>query len=187
MRTFLPISWHISPAGSNITATVNIIGGSGISQPASLVVSGNVITYTSATNSGGGDINDEGALAELVAAINGSAAASALVTLTQLLPGDICGFNVGTSSTVGSGVPGAITSPVCAITLYDWVNIATSNIPILDIFMDGGPGSPYENGALVPPLWYPNQSSIAVDFTPLTNAPVSVVVYFVGRQYYPCA
>jgi FG-GAP repeat len=79
---------------------------------------------------------------------------------------------------------------VCAMTqLFDSVKNQVSNIPMLDVYQNGAPGSPYQNGALVPPLVYPNQTQIRIDFYSMLEQiylPVTVTVEFKGRQRYPC-
>lgn len=170
----------VTPGASGNSITIAIVSGA-VPVPTISVV-GNAITITT-------ESSDFAQTQFVVNLINSTPAAAALVTASVVTnPLATLPLLAATPLAGGAGgTPAAITSPVCAVTLYDWVKIATSNIPILDIFMNGGPGSPYENGALVPPLWYPNQSSIQMDFTPLTDAPVSIIVYFVGKQFYPCA
>jgi len=80
--------------------------------------------------------------------------------------------------------------PVAKLWIYDPVTQQISNAPILDIYVNGAPGSPYQNGALVPPLLYPKQSQVRIDFFSLiTNAtllPVTCYVDLVGIQRIPC-
>ncbi len=61
----------------------------------------------------------------------------------------------------------AITDPVVALILFDQNKVAISNIPVLDIFVDGSPGSALENGAMVTPLPYRKDSQIQIEFTVL--------------------
>lgn len=79
---------------------------------------------------------------------------------------------------------------VCsALMLYDAVKEQTANIPPLDKFWNGAPDSPYENGGIVPPLVYPQQTQIRVDlFNLLQDAdlPVTVNVHLVGKNRKPC-
>jgi hypothetical protein len=63
-----------------------------------------------------------------------------------------------------SGLFVVIKSPVCAITIYDQFTVGISNIPVVDIYLNGAPGTPYENGAIVPPLFYKKDSQIQIDY-----------------------
>jgi hypothetical protein len=60
----------------------------------------------------------------------------------------------------------------------------------MDIFYNGGPGSPYENGAVVPPLMFRRNTLVEIDFySEIIDPgalPTDVVVYLVGRKLYPC-
>jgi hypothetical protein len=78
----------------------------------------------------------------------------------------------------------------CMLWMYDQNQTQISNLPILDSFYNGGPGSTYENGAVVPPLMYRRNTVLEIDFYSLqTNPavlPVEITVYLVGRKLYPC-
>lgn len=79
---------------------------------------------------------------------------------------------------------------VTMVQLFDAVKNVTSNIPMLDVYMNGAPASPYVNGAQVPPLLYPQQTQIRLDvYSMVASAylPVTMQVEFKGRQRYPCA
>lgn len=80
--------------------------------------------------------------------------------------------------------------PAAKLWIYDPVSQQISNAPILDIYVNGAPSSAYQNGALVPPLLYPKQSQVRIDFFSLiTNAlllPVTCYVDIVGVQRIPC-
>lgn len=84
-----------------------------------------------------------------------------------------------------------ITSPLCSIQIFDQNQVAISNEPILDIYYNGAPGTPYENGAIVPPLMYRRNTQIEIDFySQITNPgslPTQVIAYLIGRKLYPCA
>jgi hypothetical protein len=87
--------------------------------------------------------------------------------------------------------PADVTLPaVCsALMLYDAVKQATANIPPLDKFWNGAPGSIYKNGGIVPPLLYPQQTQIRVDvfnLLPDSDLPTTINVYLVGRNRIPC-
>jgi hypothetical protein len=80
-------------------------------------------------------------------------------------------------------------SVICAVMLFDSVKQQTSNIPMLDKFWNGTPGTPYENGSVVPALLYPKQSQIRLDFHSLATPailPIPVEVHFVGQNRFPC-
>lgn len=80
-----------------------------------------------------------------------------------------------------------LTSPISTVWLYDVNRTAVSNIPMLDIFMDGGPGGVYKNGAIVTPLWYPKDSSIQIDvFSQSADGGQGLLILLVGRKYFPC-
>jgi hypothetical protein len=78
----------------------------------------------------------------------------------------------------------------CKLWIYDQNQVKISNLPIIDSFFNGGPGSTYQNGAVVPPLMYRRNSVVEIDFYSLqTNPavlPVAITVYLVGRKLYPC-
>jgi hypothetical protein len=71
--------------------------------------------------------------------------------------------------------------------LYDQNKVAVSSGPLVDIFMDGGPLGEYVNGALVTPVWYTKDTQIQMDVYSQTASGASLLIYFVGRQYLPCA
>ncbi len=80
-------------------------------------------------------------------------------------------------------------TPVCSLQIYDQNRVKISNIPILDIFLDGSPGGVFQNGGLVTPLYYRKDSQIQIDFTNLNTifpALQGVIVYLIGKQIYPC-
>jgi len=84
----------------------------------------------------------------------------------------------------------ALPAVVTALQLYDYAKRFTSNIPMLDIFLNGAPGSEYGNGAIVPPLSYPQETQIQLDIYSLATTlalPITITVHFVGIQRYPCA
>lgn len=122
-----------------------------------------------------------------IALIAANPAAAALIT--GVLPGG--DFPVGGPVTVnptgGSGGFFALQNPISKLLIYDVNKEAISNAPVLDIFCDGGPGGVYQNGAIVTPLWYPQQSQIQIDVTSATNTPgQSLQIILVGKEYYPC-
>jgi hypothetical protein len=63
-----------------------------------------------------------------------------------------------------SGLFVKISSPVCTVQIYDQFTVGISNIPILDIFYNGAPGTPFENGAIVPPLFYKKDTQVQIDY-----------------------
>lgn len=82
------------------------------------------------------------------------------------------------------------TIPLTKLWIYDVNRFQISNLPVLDLYLNGGPSSKYRNGALVPPLLYPKDSSIRIEVTNLvTNSsllPLTMTVNLVGRQRIPC-
>ena len=88
-----------------------------------------------------------------------------------------------------NGVPLDPTVPHAYIRWFDSLKNATSNIPVLDQYWNGAPGSRYEMGAVVPPVLFPTQSQLHMDFYTLFTAaqlPVVVSVEWVGKQRIPC-
>jgi len=83
------------------------------------------------------------------------------------------------------------TKPFTKLWIYDPVNQQISNLPILDLFVNGLPLGKYVNGAMVPVLLYPNQSQIKIDFfSVVSNAgllPLTCFVDLIGVQRQPCA
>jgi hypothetical protein len=84
-----------------------------------------------------------------------------------------------------------ITSPICTVQIFDQNQVAISNEPILDIFYNGAAGTPYVNGAIVPPLMFRRNTQIEIDFySQITNGadiPVQVQALLIGRKLYPCS
>jgi len=192
VTTFTAVTAGIG--GNSITITV--VSNNGVPNGVfSIAVVGNAITITSASSALGiptttGD--------QVVAAMTATPAAAALVTTTvqagtgPLLfsTADFGPTNLSGGSGTGTGLA-PITSPVCALYVYDQNKVKISNIPILDIFYDGGPRGIYKNGALVPPLFFRKDSILEIDFySMITDAsllPADVTVYLVGKKLYPCA
>jgi hypothetical protein len=76
-----------------------------------------------------------------------------------------------------------------ALMLYDAVKQQIANIPPMDKFWNGAPGSPYEDGGIVPPLVYPQQTQIRVDvfnLLPDSALPVTITIHLVGKNRKPC-
>lgn len=87
---------------------------------------------------------------------------------------------------LGSSV-GPLNSPISTVWLYDQNRVAISNIPVLDLFLDGGPEGVYQNGAIVTPLWYRKDSSVQIDvYSQSSSGGQALVIYLVGKKYYPC-
>jgi hypothetical protein len=82
------------------------------------------------------------------------------------------------------------TKPFSKLWIYDPVSQQISNLPILDLYVNGLPLGKYLNGAMVPVLLYPNQSQIKIDFfSVVSNAgllPMTCFVDLVGVQRIPC-
>lgn len=173
---------QLGASGNQISVTLDAVAPN---QALSIVVSGNDITIFSATDGVSGPVTTG---SQLLALYNATPAAINLATLTVTGGGSILPVLSGTAETntlSGGGVLNQITTPQVAMTLFDDNKVATSNIPILDIFYDGSPRGVLDNGAVVTPLPYRKDSQIYIDFTLLAD-PVVVVVYLVGKQIYPC-
>jgi hypothetical protein len=174
-----------SGVGGN-SISIAIVAGIGALPTISVV--GNAITFTQTAS-------NNGTQQQFVDLVTSTPAAAALVSASGLNnpSGAMPLFPVQNLSG-GSGSDGALsplTSPVCAMLIYDQNRVTISNIPIMDIFYDGGPDSIYQNGAMVPPLFYGKDSVLQIDFysevTDPADLPVEVVVYLVGKKLYPCA
>ena len=158
-----------------------------INQAFSLVVTGNSIVVNLATDAGG--LPDVTTVAQLIAAFAANPAANNLLTLVQIEAGTVAPL-----APVTIGVPGgltALTSPLSSLWIYDRNRVQIANMPILDLYCDGGPGGVYQNGAIVTPLWYPKDSQIQIDFYSqldgiTTVASAGIIVLLVGKKWYPC-
>ena len=77
-----------------------------------------------------------------------------------------------------------------ALWLYDMNKQQCSNLPVPDQYYNGAPNSKYQNGAIVPPLYYQKESQIRIDVLSLIAQPnilpVTLTIHMVGRQRYPC-
>jgi FG-GAP repeat len=91
---------------------------------------------------------------------------------------------------VGAQGPLPLNTFYTKLWLYDSVKHQLSNLPVLDLYYNGAPGSKFQNGAIVPTLFYPQEAQIRVDiFSLLADAavlPVTMTIHFIGRQRYPC-
>lgn len=166
--------------------TLNILFGSG---PLISVV-GNTITITDGAEGGATVTN-------FLTAWNASPAA-ALVSLTNhniAFPNTTAFYNppntinqvLAAASHAASGVA-ALTTPISSLWLYDSNKIQVSSAPMVDIYMDGGPNGVYKNGAIVTPLWYPQNSQIQIDvYSQLAASSATLTIYLVGRQWLPCS
>ena len=182
-----------------VALTLEIIIPAAINQPFSLNVVGNAVTVNIATNGLGVGTTTAG---DLLTAWNSTPAALALATLafTGSPLSGICALAL---TPIGPGLFGSpLTDTVASLWIYDQNRVPISSAPMLDIYCDGGPEVPivngfrfnnapiYSDGALVPPLFYRKDSQIQIDFysqieTQITP-PVTMHVYLVGKQYYPC-
>jgi hypothetical protein len=76
--------------------------------------------------------------------------------------------------------------------LYDSDKQVISNLPVEDLVLSAGTtiGSTYNNGAIVPPLFFPIGSQLHADLFSYIDdparLPVTVTVHFVGMRRYPC-
>ena len=184
-NTFLFVANQPGPAGALIS--VAIFDQLPATVPFQITVAGNAISVQLGSNVNG--ILPTMTADFVTAALNANSAVSSLVTVYSLGNGGQAGETPGgLPAFLAGGTLAPITTPISALTVYDSNKVAISNAPILDIFYNGGPGSPYVNGAIVPPLLYPKDSVLEIDFTSLTNSvPTTVVAYLVGRQLIPCS
>ena len=77
-------------------------------------------------------------------------------------------------------------SPTLALWVYDSDSQRISNLPVMDIYLNGAPGSKYAMGAIVPPLFFQQGSQLHVDLYSLVTFSVTVTVHFVGMRRIPC-
>lgn len=152
--------------------------------PFFISVVGNVVTLGASTNGAGFSIMAANLAPALIAA---NPAAAALITAVN----PVANFPIAGSAVVGptggSGGFFALQTPISKLLIRDVNKEAISNLPMLDIFCDGGPGGVYQNGAIVTPLWYPQQSQIQIDVVSATNTPgQSLQIILVGKEYWPC-
>jgi hypothetical protein len=126
------------------------------------------------------------ALASAVASTIGTCGANtATPNTTPFYEGNVTGEILAPAA--GSSSLGALTSPISSLVVYDSNKVAISNAPVVDIYLDGGPGGVYKNGALVPPLWYPKDSILQVDvYSQVASGNNMLAIYLVGRQHIPC-
>ncbi len=160
----------------------------------SVTVSGTNIVYLPQTDGAGNAITT---LAQAVAFLNATPAVAALANFTFAGlggPGTINFGSFGPSAFTG-GSTAPVTSPTAALWIYDHARVQISNAPVLDIYVDGSSEGFYgsqvgqargQQGALVPPLYYPKESQIQIDVMNLTAAATGLVITLVGKQYYPC-
>lgn len=162
------------------------------------VVPGVSVTVQVATNAGGDGISTG---QDFLNAYNASPAAQAMFSLQVQQPS--LGLALQVLTAIGPGIFGAgLTDTVASLWIYDSNRRPISSAPMLDIYCDGSPAAPIQNGfkfnnfpiygdgAIVPPLYYPKDTQIQIDFysqieTQITP-PVTLRVYLVGKQYYPC-
>jgi len=162
------------------------------------VVPGVSITCQIATNAFGDPISSG---QDFLNAFLASPAAQAMTSLQVQDP--FGGLIAQALVVIGPGSFGQpLTDTVASLLIYDENHVPISSAPMLDIYVDGAPESPivngfqfnaaplYADGALVPPLYYRKDSQIQIDFfsqieTQITP-PVTLRVYLVGKQYYPC-
>lgn len=173
----------------HVPFTTSLVVVPGLNVPFAFTVTGSTITFTPATDGAGNETSTWG---DVLAAYNASPAAQALANLQVFNPANLFGvgdfplFPVTVTGTFG--LP--LTSPLAALWLYDQNRIAVSSAPLLDLYMDGGPGGIYQDGSIVTPLWYQKDSQIRIDYVSLLDDPTLIgcqlVLHLVGKQYYPC-
>jgi hypothetical protein len=177
----------VNPGVAGNAISIQIGAAPGNNLPFSISVVGNVINVLTATD-GAGSQTAAMTVAFVVAQMNANAAVSSLITSVVTVAGSAP--TVGPVNLTGGSLAPITTTPVCTLSVFDQNQTAISNIPILDIFYNGAPGTPYENGAVVPPLMFRRNTILEIDFfsqiTDPTLLPTTVVVYLIGRKLYPC-
>lgn len=162
------------------------------------VVPGVSVTVQVATD-GAGNITSHGQ--DFLNAYLASPAAQAMFSLQVIDPAD--GLALQALQVIGPGSFGQpLNDTIASLWIYDQNKVPISSAPMLDVYCDGSPETPivngfrhsnaplYSDGAIVPPLFYRKDSQIQIDFysqieTQITP-PVTLRVYLVGKQYYPC-
>jgi hypothetical protein len=181
------VSFTNQPGNPPITLSIPNTAGTP-NLPLTITVTGYSIVIDLATD-GAGNISTTNQ--QLVTAFNLSPAASLLQI--QYLQGTLPGPSIqiylpgGPQVIVSVAALSSLATPVSSLWIYDRNRVQISNMPVLDLFCDGGPYGVYRNGAIVTPLWYPQNSQIQIDFySQLLTGSAQVVVYLVGKKYYPC-
>lgn len=151
-------------------------------QAFSISLASTAATVTPQTDAGGNIITT---CAQLIAAWSSNPALTALATLVPKPPAGLITSAGPIFLPLGSGAS-PLTIPICSIWLYDQDRVQVASAPVLDIYMQGLPGTALENGALVPPLYYRKNSQIQLDVYNLTANPTAVGIVLVGRQHIPC-
>lgn len=89
-----------------------------------------------------------------------------------------------------SSAGGAVPTPATALWIQDSDRQLISNLPVLDIYYNGAPGSTYKQGGIVPPLPFPVFGRLEVDFYSVINnaalLPVTINLSLVGMRRVPC-
>lgn len=185
----------VTPGSSPITIDVENTGAP--NTPPSVTVVGTAITMQAGTNSFGFPQPGESEGNFMAALYNANPAAVALATL-QVTGGLNSIPTTGGPTPMGPASEGPLTGPISSLWLYDSNKVQVSSAPVLDVFMDGGQkatfanptGALYGNGAISPPLFYPQETVINIDvysqITDPTLLPTGLIIHLVGRKYYPC-
>lgn len=166
--------------GNGITVTVNNVAGPQ-SAPVVVTVVGTAITV---------NVLNGTPANQVAPAINAFQPAAALIVASQTAgpPGSAV-IPTGLVTLAGGGANPSANAGNSALVLYDYNNVATSvsnsgTAPVIDAFINR---LSYDtNGALVPPLWYPQQSLIRADFYNLTKNPLGLVIHYIGVRRVPC-
>ena len=162
-----------------------------VPQALSIDVVGSTITVNFASAIGG---EIDSSILDVYNAFKASNAASALLNIEIIQQPQPWAFPAppilpdppGTATIGPEAIDPVGSTPVSKLWLYDRNKVQVSNAPILDVFMDGGPQGLYSDGALVPPLWYPKDSSIQIDVFSETTDGFQLLIYLVGKRWYPC-
>lgn len=178
--------------GEGAAYNVQIINTGAPLTPFSINVVGNTITVQTATDAAGTQTTT---VSQLKAAWDATPAAVALAAITVLQIGFLPVLPL---TALAATVYAPLRTPAAALWIRDSNRVAIASAPMLDIYCDGSPwgaqidqlGSIYGNGALVPPLYYPKDTQIQIDFHSViddaTTIPQTLIIYLVGKQYFPC-
>ncbi len=177
---------ELGPGGNGITITTVQAG---LNTPLSIATNlgTRVITVHLQTDARGAVLSTE---QDVKNAVNADPTASSLITMRitggtelSILPGGI------SVQTVGGSVAG-LTEATSRLWVYDRNKVQISNAPVVDLYLQGAPDSTYEDGALVPPLYYPQNAQIQIDIGALTTDPTTLPlgfqIYLIGKQWIPC-
>ena len=185
-----PYTWtaqQVGPAGDSITIQVTGVGTPNL--PLAITVVGTAITIQLSTDGGGAVTATNAQVYNLWNTTPAAIALAVLNIATSAFPLLWSTGNCGPSNLAGGKISPIVT-PISQLWIYDQNKVQISNIPINDVFVNGGQGSYYVNGAIIPRLYYRQQTRIQIDIYSLLPSlsvlPQSIIIYLVGKQLYPC-